>query len=301
MQLSSTKIKSVKPIGIKPTYNIEMKHPYHNYIINGGLISANSHSACYAYISYQTAWLKTYYPVEFMTALLTMEEGNKDKTKYYIDVAREMGITILPPDINKSEESFTCEDNAIRMGLMAISGIGSKYMEQIKAAAPYKSFDDFMQRTSLNKKVILTLIKAGAFDSFESNRNKLINYYYNRYRSWDQDRPSTSDSLTLFQKRNYEIEVFGFPVTASTLWERAKNGAKVSFTGKIVGIREHIDKREREMAFLTVETKEDLREVVVFAKQYERYKHKISVGTKIRVSGKKDQNKLILDTLAPAS
>jgi DNA polymerase III subunit alpha len=139
-----------------------------------------SHSAAYAYLAYLTAYLKAHYAVEFMSALLTSESGNMDKTVKYINECREMGIAVLPPDINQSDLHFTPAGNAIRFGLGAIKNVGQGAVEAIVAArqleGSFTSLYTFCERVNLahvNRRVLESMIKAGAFDSTGANRAQL--------------------------------------------------------------------------------------------------------------------------------
>jgi len=131
-----------------------------------------SHSCAYALLAYQTAYLKTHYPVEFMAALLTSEAGNTDKVVKYINEARGMSISILPPDVNESDLYFTPVGEAIRFGLAAIKNVGENTAKAIResrlAQGEFKSLYDFCERIEsrfLNKRVFESLIKSGALDS----------------------------------------------------------------------------------------------------------------------------------------
>jgi DNA polymerase-3 subunit alpha len=138
-----------------------------------------SHSAAYAMIAYQTAYLKANYPVQFMAALLTSEAGDKDKLAEYIAECERMGIKILPPDVNRSADRFTVEGEAVRFGLAAVKNVGAKAVESImseRKEEPYKSLFDFCERVDLrdcNKQMIDSLVKCGAFDSFGAKRAQL--------------------------------------------------------------------------------------------------------------------------------
>ena len=144
-----------------------------------------SHAACYAVVSYRTAYLKAYYPAEFMAATLNSYLGNLDKAPQYIDECKRLGIQILKPDINKSFENFTVEVenqvSKIRFGLGAIKNVGTVPVENIvlerQKNGLYKSFTDFCERiadTQVNKKCVESLIKAGVFDEFEQTRATLL-------------------------------------------------------------------------------------------------------------------------------
>jgi DNA polymerase-3 subunit alpha len=140
-----------------------------------------SHSAAYAMISYQTGYLKTHYPVEFMAALLTSEKGNRDKIIKHISVCKEMGINVLPPDINQSVLDFSVDGSNIRFGLAAVKNVGESAIESIIESrdndGPFESFLDFCSRVDLrkiNKRVVESLIKCGAFDSLHYKRRQLM-------------------------------------------------------------------------------------------------------------------------------
>jgi DNA polymerase III subunit alpha len=140
-----------------------------------------SHSAAYAMISYQTAYLKTHYPVEFMAALLTSEKGNRDKVIKHISVCKEMGINVLPPDINQSVLDFNVDGGNIRFGLAAVKNVGESAIESIIESrdkeGSFKYFIDFCSRVDLrkiNKRVVESLIKCGAFDSLHYRRRRLM-------------------------------------------------------------------------------------------------------------------------------
>jgi len=141
-----------------------------------------SHSTAYAFISYQTAYLKANYAIEFMTALLTSEMGNTDKIVRYIECSKKMGIEVLPPSVNESYSEFSCADeHRIRFGLTAVKNVGTTAIDSIigarKKAGPFRSFTDFTQRVDsrvCNRKVLESLIKCGAFDEFGRRRSQLM-------------------------------------------------------------------------------------------------------------------------------
>ena len=139
-----------------------------------------SHSAAYAMVAYQTAYLKAHYPVEYFCALMTSESGDTSKIIRYINHCREKGIPILPPDVNESRFAFYPAGKAIRFGLSAIKGIGESAIEAIREARgeePFASSADFLSRVELrkvNKRALESLIKAGAFDSLDPDRGRLF-------------------------------------------------------------------------------------------------------------------------------
>ncbi|HXU48000.1 MAG TPA: DNA polymerase III subunit alpha, partial [Candidatus Binatia bacterium] len=140
-----------------------------------------SHSCAYAYLAYQTAWLKTHYPVEFMAAMLTAETGNTDKVVKYINEARGMGITVLPPNVNSSDMNFTPTGSDIRFGLAAIKNVGENTVKGILAArellGKFKSFYEFVESVDsrlMNKRVLESLVRAGALDGLGAHRAQMF-------------------------------------------------------------------------------------------------------------------------------
>ncbi|MBM3245038.1 MAG: DNA polymerase III subunit alpha, partial [Candidatus Omnitrophica bacterium] len=173
------RIVSVDYIGREKTYDLEIEN-IHNFIANGFIVH-NSHSAAYALISYRTAYLKANYPVEFMTALLTSERDNTDKIVEYVAEANRMGIEILPPDINESQALFKVVDNkTIRYGLLAVKNVGSGAIESVLAERKndkFTSLENLCSKIDLrlvNKKVLESLIKCGALDSFKMPRAQMV-------------------------------------------------------------------------------------------------------------------------------
>ena len=146
-----------------------------NYAFN------KAHAVCYAVVSFRTAYLKCHYPREYMAALLTSVLDSSDKISEYIQAAREMGISVLPPDVNESYDSFSVSGRDIRFGLAAVKGVGRSFMKQLveerEAGGLFTSFQDFCERMydrELNRRALESLIKAGAFDSMGYRRSQLI-------------------------------------------------------------------------------------------------------------------------------
>jgi len=140
-----------------------------------------SHSAAYAFVAYQTAYLKCHYPVEYLSALLSSVASDADKTQLYIEEALKKGIKVLPPDINHSMASFTPDGNNIRFGIASIKQVGEAVIEDIikerEKNGPFKSIYDYVKRVDIkcsNKKALEGLIKSGAFSSIEKSRKQLM-------------------------------------------------------------------------------------------------------------------------------
>ncbi len=142
------------------------------------------HSAAYALVAYQTAWLKAHYPAEYMAALLTSSKRDKDRTAVYLNECRTMGIDVTVPDVNRSESDFTARDGRIVFGLSAVRNVGEAavalIVEERDKAGPFTDFQDFVNRVDtsvLNKRTVESLIKAGAFDSMGHTRMGLVLRY----------------------------------------------------------------------------------------------------------------------------
>ena len=180
-----------------------------------------SHAACYAVVSYQTAYLKYYYPVEFMAALLTSVIDFPTKVSEYIMACRSMNIEILPPDINEGEIGFSVSGNAIRYALTAIKSVGRPVIETVveerNRRGPYMNLKDFITRMAdkeVNKRAIENFIKAGALDSLGGTRKQFMSVYVQILESIHQDKKNNmAGQISLFdiageeEKENYEIKL----------------------------------------------------------------------------------------------
>ena len=165
-----------------------------NYAFN------KAHAVCYAVVSYQTAYLKCHYPRQYMAALMTSVLDSATKISGYIAECKDMGIPVLPPDINHSEDHFTVEGDAIRFGLGAVKNVGRGLIRSMAAkraeGGPFKSMEDFLQRMGegeLNKRAVENFIKCGAMDCFGHNRSELLAVY-----------ESMMDTVSSTRKKNLE-------------------------------------------------------------------------------------------------
>ena len=201
-----------------------------------------SHAAAYTIVSYQTAWLKYYYPVEFMAALMTSVIDNSVKVAEYIMTCRQMGIKILPPDINHGVSSFSVDNGRILYGLSAVKSIGRPVVaaiEQERAlAGPFTSLKNFIERMSgkeVNKRSIENFIKAGAFDSFGATRRQQMMVYAQIMDQVAQDRKKNiSGQMTLFDFMDEE-EKQAFEIRYPNVGEYDK-GTLLSFEKEVLGV-----------------------------------------------------------------
>lgn len=302
-----------------------------------------SHAAAYAVVSYQTAYLKCYYPVEFMAALMTSVIDNPGKVSEYIYTCRQMDIKILPPDINEGTAVFSVSQGSIRYALSAIKGIGRPVIEAVvaerEANGPFKSLKDFAERLSgkeVNKRTVESFIKAGVFHTIHPNRRQLMLSYVQILDQIAADRKkSLTGQMTLFdfageeEKQDYEIslpdvteyskdqllalekEVLGVYVSGHPL-EAYENRIKKNCTassndfeideetgktkvtddeiviigGMVTAKTVKTTRNNSMMAFLTLEDLFGIVEVILFPKDYEKYKLLIEEDQKIFIRGK---------------
>lgn len=218
-----------------------------------------AHSACYAFIAYQTAWLKANYPVEFMAASMTLDAGNTDKLSVFKQELDRMGIELLPPDINKSDVMFQVEDGKVRYALAALKGVGEGAMEKIvaerNANGDFKDMADFISRLDtkvMNKRQFDGLICAGAYDCFNPNRAELhgnMEMLLRHASSLAEERESGQSSLfggeavgsempayapteawDQLEKLSYEFDAVGFYLSAHPLDARMDQLEKMGVT-----------------------------------------------------------------------
>jgi DNA polymerase-3 subunit alpha len=294
-----------------------------------------SHSTAYAMISYQTAYLKAHYPVEFMAALLTSEKNNRDNIIKYITSCKEMEIPVLPPDINDSCRDFSVSDDNIRFGLAAVKNVGAGAVDSIIEAREngdrFTSFYDFSSRVDLrrvNKKVLESLIKCGAYDSLEKNRRRLMEGYETVVEvAQRRNRDRASGQFSLFGTEDlasdpgvelpdvpewdqeeilsHEKETLGFYITGHPLLRfgdhlnlvtdcdsqtllQKDDGRNVSLAGIVSNVREVTTKRKDTMAYVTLEDMTGSSTVIVFSDLYRDAFFLINGEEPLLVKGKVD-------------
>ena len=270
-----------------------------------------AHSATYGMIAYQTAFLKYYFPAEYMCAVLNNQGGFYPRMAY-IEEARRMGIAILPPDIYRSQKDFTCEQESLRTGLGAISELTVRTIKSIlteRKAATFSDLFNFIQRTRASAKEVKHLIKAGALESLHPNAPALLltnQLYFKNNKKTALVRYLTENTdlqpFNRFQKILNEMEILEFAVSAHPLYlfrkeirnlnvirstdlEESKNKT-VRFCGWLVTSRRVETAKNQYMKFLTLEDEYGLCEAVLFPKTYMRYGHLIRGHGPYLVSGK---------------
>jgi DNA polymerase-3 subunit alpha len=267
-----------------------------------------SHSAAYAHIAFQTAYLKAHHAVEFMAATLSADMDNTDKIVKSINECREMGIAILPPDINQSGQEFKVIGNSIRFGLEAVKGVGASAIESIiesrNGDGPFTSISNFLQRVDsrkVNKKVLESLIKAGAFDSLGTSRAgamKLMAETLNTnsrslalgqqsiFGGESEKTEGSDQEWDELELLSHEKEALGFYITGHPLikyeqqlsqihvkktseLDNTPDGEKVQIGGILRNIKRIQTRGKAEMmAYCTIEDADGVVEVIVFPQLY---------------------------------
>ncbi len=292
-----------------------------------------SHSAAYALLAYHTAYLKTHYPVEFMAALLTAETGNTDKVVKYIGECHEMGITILPPDVNSSEWSFTPTGDAIRFGLGAVRNVGFNTAQAIQEARQrlgcFNSLYQFCEEVDvkvLNRRVLESLIKAGALDSLGTHRAALLEVVDRALEHGTrQQRDRGSAQHALFggaavapppppalpdvdewpehERLRYEKEILGFFITGHPLaryqgrlkelevtsisqLENCQNNDTVRLAGILVRVRPMRSKKGERWGVATLEDLSGVIELLVFPEAFRRLESRLFPDALLLVKGR---------------
>jgi len=291
-----------------------------------------SHAAGYAYLSYITAFLKANYPVEFIAAALSSELGDFDKLAKFVNEARRMGIKVLPPDVNSSQDQFSIENGQVRYALAGLKNIGISAAEAIvaerRARGSYSSLLDFLVRTrgKVNRKAVESLVKAGAFDTLEPDRGKILArlelemakaaserlLYKERQIDLfetltDDGRPKSEVLSPVLVPRSpfssLEKEAFGFYFSSHPLeryqaeyqalnliptdhLQNLTDSTPVAIGGVITSRRTRKDKRDREYFIITLEDFASSVEVMVFADLLKSCRHLLTGENLIIVQGR---------------
>jgi len=292
-----------------------------------------SHSAAYALIAYQTAYLKTHYPIEFMAALLSSEVQNADKMLRYIAECRDLSIPILPPDINESHRDFTVVGDQIRFGLAAVKNVGEAAIEAIlkekEEKGRFRSLYDFCQRVDLrkvNRRVIESLIKCGAFDFSRAHRSQMLAVLEEVLeRTQDAQRKKEGLQMSMWgtspkeEEVSYpdleefpesqlillEKETIGFYISRHPLspyleeikrWSNGdtsvlaqlQTGQEVKICGLASNLKETVTKKGDRMAFLNLEDMKGFVEVILFPDVYKSASSCLKSGDPLLVRGTLD-------------
>lgn len=260
-----------------------------------------SHAACYSYITVLTGWLKKYHTAKFMAALISVQD---DKVDAYTKVARAMGHRLRTPDINLSGAAFTAVDNDILYGLGTIKGVGAAALPEILNNRPYNSVEDFFEKVSkkaVNKRVVVALAKAGAFDCFNPNRHDVLNRVYEIRK--DDDERLAVDEWGAEACIAFETETLGTPITYVPWWDDVMPGQDVQVELKMVKTSEKADRKGNMMGFMTGTFEGCTVECVIFSSVYCKNSDKFDMKyyTHVELKGKKDdKGKLVVNRVLGA-
>lgn len=195
------KIVSIEYDGIENTYSVEMADNPHNFTLANGIVSCNSHAVEYGLITYQTAYLKANYPLQYMCSLLNGNIDSEDDVIKYINECKRMGIKILPPSVKAGNMRFAIENNSIRVGLAYLKGINNLEFQY------YNSITEFLSQNKFNKRVKEALIKSGAMDCFNIPRNKLFAIAFDIQSEIDKEQNKILSNELKIKDKYAEIKV----------------------------------------------------------------------------------------------
>ncbi len=290
-----------------------------------------SHAAAYALIAYRTAYLRKYYPTEFICATISSNTNNPEKMSFYLDETEKMGIKILGPDVNLSGRTFSPGrdvEKLIRFGLSGIKNVGDGALDVILANRPYDSFQDFVEKVDLskvNKRVLKNLISVGCFDSLGVSRGELLSTYKDTKKGAGipgkqmtlfgapEDYSAVSNELSLREKIEYEQELMGVCISGhpADLYREAgspilnnysmNDGDKVEVFGVVKSYRKIKTKNGDDMAFLTIGNRKDECSVTIFSSVFEDHinlmNDKMNDGDGLIVSGKFNEDSVFGNSL----
>ena len=309
------------PGGLKNGYTEQEIRAYFDKIMGFASYAFNlSHAATYSYISMLTAYLKFYYPAQFMAAVLSMaDEGKRPEL---ISACLKMGLQIKVPDINYSKNDFTPKENTILYGLNSVKGVGAASIPDIISDAPYSSLEDIVERVpkkAFNKAVAESLAKCGALDRFTDksitlengialkNRIAILNKLHTlRGDKEAKKNPRTGRKEILHENEDkysektcmkYEEETLGTHLSVKTWWESIKDGQTVKVDATIKSVREHKDKKGGLMAFVFLKCfTGDVIDGVIFASKYSKLASVFYSrdGKNVTLSGKKSGDSSII-------
>ncbi|MFX3635275.1 MAG: DNA polymerase III subunit alpha [Candidatus Pristimantibacillus sp.] len=282
-----------------------------------------AHAAAYGVLAFQTAWLKAHYPVPFMASMLASVTGNQRKTAEYVDECRRMGIEVLPPDVNESSVTFTPVEGAVRFGLAAVKNVGTQAIEALqkeRGSAPFDSLLDLCRRVDLrvvNKRVLESLIQAGACDSLPGHRAQQLGaleetveaalkwrkereelqielFGFDEVQNWDVELPDVR-AYTTGEQLELERELLGLYLSGHPLdatdeqleplgldrlvdLSEAPDGAPAIVAVRLVSLKPFTNKKGNSMGFLELEDRILRVEAVVFPAVWKRCSDKLEKG-----------------------
>lgn len=317
----------------QPFYK-QMNELWDRIIAYSGYGFNKSHAVAYSMITYMTAWLELYYPAHWLSAIMSTKMGDKEVIAQGLAGIKANGFEFNPPDINKSELIFTAHDNRITFPLSVINGVGDKAVQMILDARykykdymdsgmefwctggtiyPFDSLEDFMERVTkktVNAKVMKGLIFAGAFDSLypELERCDIYSKYLHlkgerlsKIMEFEEKERFNWNDTT---KANWEKELLGVYITSHPLqkfhfrnWQEYPDYGNALIGGIVTKVKAFNDKKGNRMAFVSLDTYQGQREVVVFSSTYAKFEHLLKVDSVVMIDGKKQNESLLANSI----
>ena len=283
-------------------------------VVGGGYSFNKSHAASYAMLTYQTAWLKHYYPTYFYSAMMSQTKTDGDgqlEVAKYIAECKADDITILPPDINISTEDFVPTKEGVTYRLTMIKHVGEAPVKEIKSLRPITSFQDFLERKSSNvmkKNVVINLVKAGAFDSLNPKREDLLwefdmfnrkktqiknNFQCERYEATERTYMDWEKEVLGLYIKKHPMEQFGFhPLSTFAEKEVCIQGGEVKAVATVP------QKNGKLMSFVTLDTLFGTIRVLVFGNNWEKYEvqNLFKIGNLVLVKGEKSGDAVLFNS-----
>ena len=264
-----------------------------------------SHSAAYAYLLAQTLYLKRQAPAAYVAAMLTVDAGDSDKVAEHLTEAKRLGIRLLPPDIHASDVGFTVEGDAIRYGLGAVYGIGKQAAQALIEGRPYRDLEDLLSR-KFDRKVtvrhLLNLAMAGAFDSMGVDRGEVVRTI-NARRTKPASLPKVIDRRRWLEWERELLGAYisGHPADDLPQPDRLVVGERIEIGGLVRSIRRHLDRRSKEMAFITLDTPSGVFDVIAFSTVWRPLKHRTRLRALVVEGRLEPGGRIVADSLVDPS
>lgn len=301
----------------RDSFKAQMNELWDRIIAYSGYGFNKSHAVAYSMITYITAWLELYYPAHWLSAIMSTKMGDKEVIAQGLADIKANGFEFNPPDINKSELIFIAHNNRITFPLSVINGVGDKAVAVImeeRSKQPFTSLEDILSRIpkrQLNAKVMKGLIFAGAFDSLYPTSTR-FGIYANYLQAKGESATKIAKILGEMnpwsdtEKANWEKDLLGVYISAHPLqkyhfrnWQEFSEGGQALVGGIITKVKSFLDKKKNKMAFVTLDTYQGQREVVVFSSTYAKFESLLVVDSVVMIDGKKQNESLLANKIKP--
>ncbi|EJV59320.1 DNA polymerase III subunit alpha [Bacillus mycoides] len=272
-----------------------------------------AHAVEYSLMTYMSAWLELYYPAHWLAAVMTVKMDKKEKVAQGLADIKANGFDFNPPDINLSGIAFTTHNNKITFPLSVINGVGDKAVQSImeeRSKQPFTSLEDILSRIpkrQLNAKVMKRLIFVGAFDSLYPELTRQM--IYEDYLVIKGEKKKTLEEVSSWEwndtvKANWEKDLLGVYISCHPLqkyhfrnWQEFSEGGQALVGGIVTKVKSFLDKKKNKMAFVSLDTYQGQREVVVFSSTYAKFESLLVVDQVVMIDGKKQNESLLANSI----